>query len=271
MSGFLTDIQFEKYKKLIYDESGITFSSSNRSILESRLRERVRHSDAEDVDGYYQIIIRDQDALKGLLDSVTTNLTRFFRNQAHIDTFEKYVIPELIKMKRESGKKEVRVWSAGCSTGEEPYTLAMVLKETLPPDFTIAVTASDISLKSLMIGKEGFYAKHRISGVPEHYLNKYFDAREGGYAIKDDIKKLIKFDYHNLQNDSGQRNLDVVFCRNVLIYFDTPAQKTVVERFWDSLAPKSFLFIGHSESLFGMNTRFQFLKTDWACIYAKNT
>jgi chemotaxis protein methyltransferase CheR len=239
MSGFLTDIQFEKYKKLIYDESGITFSSSNRSILESRLRERVRSSTAEDVDGYYQIIIRDEGELKGLLDSVTTNLTRFFRNQAHIETFEYYVIPELIKMKREQGSKDVKVWSAGCSTGEEPYTLAMVLKETLPPDFSISVTASDISLKSLMIGKEGFYAKHRINGVPDKYLKKYFDEREGGYAIKEEIKSLIKFDYHNLQNDSGQRNLDVIFCRNVLIYFDAAAQKIVVDRFWESLAPRS--------------------------------
>lgn len=271
MAGYLTDTQFEKFKKLIYDESGITFSSSNRSILESRLRERVRNSSAEDIDGYYQIIIRDEGQLKGLLDSVTTNLTRFFRNQAHIETFEYYVVPELIKMKREQGNKEVKVWSAGCSTGEEPYTLAMVLKETLPPDFTITITASDISLKSLLIGNEGFYAKHRMNGVPEKYLTKYFDEREGGYAVKDDLKKLIKFDYHNLQNDSGQRNLDVIFCRNVLIYFDAVAQKTVIDRFWASLGAKSFLFIGHSESLFGMDTQFQFLKTDWACIYAKNS
>ena len=269
MSEFLSDDAFEKFRDLIYNESGIHFSSSNRTILESRLKERLRSSGLPDTMAYYRTITAGSDELKILLDSVTTNLTRFFRNTAHIETFEYFVIPNLIKAKRDLGERIVRIWSAGCSTGEEPYTIAMVARELLPAAFELEVIASDISLKSLMVGKEGFYGENRINGISEHYLNRYFNRTGNGYRINDDIKSLVRFDYHNLKHDSGLRRLDVVFCRNVLIYFDEAAQKATVERFWDVMAPQSFLFIGHSESLFGMQTRFEFLKTDWACIYQK--
>jgi chemotaxis protein methyltransferase CheR len=270
MSDFLSDVDFELYRKLIYDESGITFSTTNRSILESRLKERLREKKLESLKDYFSLITRDKEELKTLLDSVTTNLTRFFRNQAHFDAIEKYVVPELIKLRGPSGERKLRFWSAGCSTGEEPYTLAMLLKDILPAGWSFEIVASDISLKCLMVGKEGFYADARVQGIPEAYLPKYFDRKPGGYQIKDELKKTTRFDYHNLKNDSGLRNLDVVFCRNVLIYFDEAAQKASIERFWEAMAPKSFLFIGHSESLFGMNTKFEFVKTDWATFYRKN-
>jgi chemotaxis protein methyltransferase CheR len=269
MSDFLSDEYFEKFRSLIYDASGIHFSSTNRSILESRLRERLRNASLETVEEYYASIRGNEGELRALLDSVTTNLTRFFRNTAHVETFEYYVVPELVKMKKAGGSNQIRIWSAGCSTGEEPYTLAMILREILPADFTTEILASDLSLKSLMTGQQGFYADNRVQGVPERYLTRYFDRKTGGYQIKDEIRRMVRFDYHNLKHDSGQRNLDVIFCRNVLIYFDEAAQKAVVDRFWDALAPSAFLFIGHSESLFGMKTGFEFLRTDWACIYRK--
>jgi chemotaxis protein methyltransferase CheR len=106
-------------------------------------------------------------------------------------------------------------------------------------------------------------------GIPDNYLAKYFDKVEGGYKAKADIMAKIRCDYHNLKNDSGQKNLDVVFCRNVIIYFDEAAQTAVMGRFWDAMSTKSFLFIGHSESLFGMDTKFEFLKTQWATLYRK--
>ncbi len=268
MADFLSETDFELYRKLIYDESGIHFSATNRSILESRLRERLREKKLQTPAEYYAILIRDREELKLLLDSVTTNLTRFFRNQAHFDAIEHFVVPELLKLR--ASERKLRFWSAGCSTGEEPYTIAMLLKHILPAGWNYEVTASDISLKSLMVGKEGFYPETRVQGIPDEYLAKYFEKRPNGYQIKDEIKKTIRFDYHNLKNDSGQRGLDVVFCRNVLIYFDEAAQKATIERFWDAMAPKSFLFIGHSESLFGMNTKFEFVKTDWACFYKKS-
>jgi len=270
MSDIMTEPDFEKYKKLIYDASGITFTATNRSILESRLRERLRSSTAaKTVGDYYALLLKDSEELKAFLDSVTTNLTRFFRNMAHIDTFEKYVIPKIVKTKRETNApKTVRVWSAGCSTGEEPYTLAIVLQEKLPPDFTYQITASDISLKSLMTAKEAAYPENRMESVPPQFI-KYFDKKDQNFRVREDVKKNVRFDYHNLKFDSGQRGLDVVFCRNVLIYFDLAAQKEVIDRFWEAMAPTSYLFIGHSESLFGMETKFEFLRTDWACIYTK--
>ena len=270
MVEVLNDADFELFRKVIYDESGITFSETNRSILDSRLKERLREKSLESVKDYYKLITENKEEMKLLLDSVTTNLTRFFRNQPHFDAFEHYVIPHVIEEKKKTADKTIRIWSAGCSTGEEPYTIAMVLSEILPPGYDFKITASDLSLKSLMVGQQGFYPDARITGIPENYLAKYFTKVEGGYQVNKSLMEKIKFDYHNLKNDSGARNLDVIFCRNVLIYFDEAAQTSVVNKFYDALGDHSFLFIGHSESLFGMDTKFEFLKTEWACLYQKN-
>jgi chemotaxis protein methyltransferase CheR len=267
---FLSDANFELYRDLIYTESGITFTPTNRSILESRLKERLREKGVADVKTYFNSVKADKEELKGFLDSITTNLTRFFRNQAHFDALEKHVIPELINnIKKIPGT--IKIWSAGCSTGEEPYTIAMLLSEILPSSWKYEILASDLSLKCLMTAKEGYYAESRIVGIPDNYLAKYFEKVDGGYKVKADLQAKIKFDYHNLKHDSQQRNFDIVFCRNVIIYFDDAAQNAVINRFWDSMAAKSFLFIGHSESLFGMDTKFEFLKTEWATLYRKNT
>jgi chemotaxis protein methyltransferase CheR len=271
MTAFLTDEDFERFRKLIYDESGIHFSASNRTILESRLKERLKKAQMDSIGDYYALIKKNEGELKILLDSVTTNLTRFWRNTAHFQTFEYFVIPELVEHKKKSGNTKIKLWSAGCSTGEEPYSLAIVLKELLPPGFTADITASDLSLKSLMTAKEGFYPETRIGGVPEKYLDKYFERKGNGFQINDEIRGMIKFDYHNLKFDSGQRNLDVVFCRNVIIYFDEAAQRSVISQFWNAMNTHSYLFIGHSESLFGMETQVEFVKTEWATLYRKFT
>ena len=136
MADFLSDADFDQYRKLIYDESGITFSSTNRAILESRLKERLRDKQINHVNDYYAILLKDKEELKLMLDSVTTNLTRFFRNQPHFDALINYVIPEVLKLKKERGESKIRIWSAGCSTGEEPYTLAMIFKDKLPSNIT---------------------------------------------------------------------------------------------------------------------------------------
>ncbi|MDR0584742.1 MAG: protein-glutamate O-methyltransferase CheR [Treponema sp.] len=268
---FLTNADFEQYRALIYAESGITFTPTNRSILESRLKERLREKGIDSTRTYFTEISRNKEELKGFLDIITTNLTRFFRNQAHFDALEKFVVPELINNIKKGVPGTLRIWSAGCSTGEEPYTIAMLMNEILPPSWKYEIVASDISLKCLMTAKEGFYAESRIVGIPDSYLAKYFDKMEDGYKIHADIQSKIRFDYHNLKNDPDLHGLDIVFCRNVIIYFDEAAQKAVINRFWDAMASKSFLFIGHSESLFGMDTKFEFLKTQWATLYRKFT
>ncbi|MCI5828992.1 MAG: protein-glutamate O-methyltransferase CheR [Treponema sp.] len=270
MSDLLTDSQFNEFRKIIYDSSGITFSETNRSILDSRLKERLRDKNLQNLDEYYKIITSNKEEFKVFLDSITTNLTRFFRNQPHFDALINYVIPHVIENKKKTGDTKIKIWSAGCSTGEEPYTLAMLLKDKLPAPYTFEIIASDISLKSLMVGQQGFYPESRIAGIPQNYLASYFTKTDKGYQVKPDLMKTIKFDYHNLRFDMGARNLDIVFCRNVLIYFDEAAQKNTIDNFWKSMAKHSYLFIGHSESLFGMDTKFEFLKTPWACLYQKN-
>ena len=233
------------------------------------MKERLRERSIDSVKTYFAAISKDQGELKSFLDSITTNLTRFFRNQAHFDALEHFVVPELMKIKKDSGNT-IRIWSAGCSTGEEPYTIAMLMSEVLPVSWKFEIIASDLSLKCLMAAKEGFYAEGRIVGIPDNYLKKYFDKVEGGYKVRADLMSKIRFDYHNLKNDSGHKNMDIVFCRNVIIYFDEAAQTAVINRFWEAMASKSFLFIGHSESLFGMDTKFEFLKTQWATLYRKS-
>jgi chemotaxis protein methyltransferase CheR len=269
MNNFLTDEEFTLFSALIYDGSGIHFSTSNRPILESRLRERVKTAKLARVKDYYDLIRRDQEEMKTLLDSVTTNLTWFFRYEGHFTALENIVLPDLLKYKRSKSDHRLRVWSAGCSTGEEPYSIAMLLADKLPPDISLEVVGSDLSLKSLMVAKEGFYAESRVGGVPEKYLKRFLEVKNDGYQITENLKKLVRFDYHNLKFDSGLHDVDVIFCRNVIIYFDTAAQQQVVNRFWRTLTPHSFLFLGHSESLFGMDTKFEFVKTDWACLYRK--
>ena len=271
MLEVLNDADYELFRKVIYDESGITFSATNRSILDSRIKELLHKKNLTTPGDYYALVRKDPEEMKEMLDSVTTNLTRFFRNQPHFDAFVNYIIPKVVEYKKQHGSdRTIRIWSAGCSTGEEPYTIAMIMKDICPLGFDFKITASDISLKSLMTAQQGFYADSKVDGIPANYLQKYFTKVDGGYQIKKVVSDTIRFDYHNLKNDSGARNLDVVFCRNVLIYFDEPAQLAVINRFWNSMAPQSYLFIGHSESLFGMKTQFEFLKTDWACLYRKN-
>lgn len=271
MLEVLNDADYELFRKVIYDESGITFSATNRSILDSRIKELLHKKNLTTPGDYYALVRKDPEEMKEMLDSVTTNLTRFFRNQPHFDAFVNYIIPKVVEYKKQHGSdRTIRIWSAGCSTGEEPYTIAMIMKDICPLGFDFKITASDISLKSLMTAQQGFYADSKVDGIPANYLQKYFTKVDGGYQIKKEVSDTIRFDYHNLKNDSGVRNLDVVFCRNVLIYFDEPAQLAVINRFWNSMAPQSYLFIGHSESLFGMKTQFEFLKTDWACLYRKN-
>ncbi len=269
IENFLTEVQFSKFRDYIYNASGIHFSPSNRTILESRLKERLRKSEISDIEEYYKLITSNEGEMKTLLDTVTTNLTRFFRNTAHFNAFEHYVIPELVKFKKSKGENTVKIWSAGCSTGEEPYSLAMVLIDILPPGFKFDITASDLSLKCLMTAKEGFYSDQKVNGVSEKYLQRYFEKKPNGYLVKEEIRNSVKFDYHNLKAESGQRNLDIIFCRNVIIYFDEAAQNNVINKFYQAMSNHAYLFIGHSESLFGMDTKFEFLKTDFATMYRK--
>jgi chemotaxis protein methyltransferase CheR len=263
------DMYYEKLRDLIHKSSGIRFNDSNRSILETRLNEKLRIYKLS-ISEYYQMVTSDEGELKVLLDSVTTNLTRFFRTPMHYEALEKVILPHLVKHKIENKlKPHIRMWSAGCSTGEEAYSNAMALKEWLPSTFTFDILASDISLTSLMTANEGSYPKERCQDIPPRFLNKYMSLVDNDYVINPEIKKLITFDYHNLKSNNGQDRFDIVFCRNVLIYFDAEMQKEVADHFYSVMNYPSYLVIGHAESLFGFKTSFKFVQTSFSPLYVK--
>ncbi len=268
--SFLSDNDFISFKEKIYDESGIHFSGTNRPILESRIKERLKIKKIETPREYYNLILQDKNELSTLLDSVTTNLTKFFRNASHFEALRNKVLPEIIERKKDT--KKIKIWSAGCSTGEEPYSILITLLDLLQDysKWKIKIIASDISLKSLFIAREGYYSKERCENIDKRSLTKYFDKVGNGYKIKQYLKNMIKFDYHNLKYDNGERDIDIIFCRNVIIYFDRPAQESVIKRFYACLNENGYLYIGHSESLFGMKTGFVFHKIENACVYRKS-
>ncbi|UER67588.1 protein-glutamate O-methyltransferase CheR [Borrelia sp. BU AG58] len=259
-----------KFCSFVYENSGIRFDEKNKIVLKGRISDAIRELENIDTPNQlYDLILADKLKRDYFLDLVTTNLTRFFRNEAHFQTFEKFIVPSLVKIKNKENKNKIVIWSAGCSSGEEPYSLAFVLKSNLPKSFDFVIIASDLSLKSLMIAKEGYYSTQKCEHIPIKY-KKYITPHMDGYRVMSDIKKHIRFDYHNLNFESGFSNIDVVFCRNVLIYFDEKSKIQVLKKFYSSMSMKSYLFIGHSESLFGLDLPFKFLKTPWAIIYEKD-
>ncbi|QMU99193.1 protein-glutamate O-methyltransferase CheR [Borrelia sp. A-FGy1] len=259
-----------KFCNFIYENSGICFDEKNKIVLKGRINDAIHElENINTPNQLYNLIISDKIKKDYFLDLVTTNLTRFFRNEAHFQTFEKFIVPNLVKIKNKKNKNRIIIWSAGCSSGEEPYSLAFVLKSNLPANFDFIIIASDLSLKSLMIAKEGLYSIQKCEHIPTKY-KKYMSPYMNGYKVVNDIKKHIRFDYHNLNFESGFLNIDVVFCRNVLIYFDEKSKIKVLKKFYSSMSEKSYLFIGHSESLFGLDLPFKFLKTPWSIIYEKD-
>lgn len=270
--GFLSDQDFTDFSKLIYDASGIAFSEVNRPVLESRIKERMRQIKVEKISDYEQKIKADRKELATLLDNVTTNLTSFFRLEKHFETLSTTILPEIIAAKQKQRRLHIKIWSAGSSTGEEAYSIAITCLEVLKQEagmWKIEIIGSDLSFQSLMVANAGVYHKERVETIPKPILNKYFHPIGDEFAVNDEVKRTCRFDYHNLMFDNGEREFDIIFCRNVIIYFDRAAQEKVMRQFFNSLLPGGYLFIGHSESLFGMNTSFQFFKVGNTILYRK--
>jgi len=270
--SLLTDREFQLFKEKIYEESGIHFSAINRPILETRLKEKLKQLGLSAPMNYWDLINRNKDELNALLDSVTTNLTKFFRNDSHFAALRQSVFPEILLRKTQNQNKKIKIWSAGCSTGEEAYSVLITLLEILRDfrDWKIVIIASDISLTSLMVAKKGIYSSERVENIDLPLKAKYFDkVDDNHYKVKPILQELIRFDYHNLKFDNGERDFDIILCRNVIIYFDKKAQEELIKKFFVCLNEEGYLFIGHSESLFGMNSGFKFHKIDEACIYRK--
>jgi chemotaxis protein methyltransferase CheR len=261
----MTTEEFNLFRTLIYDTCGIDFHPDKSFLLESRLRKRMEICGISSYINYYYYLTSGHSAnseLITLVDSITINETNFFRNKPQFDLLSSYVLPELIAKKKREGKRTLRIWSAGCSSGQEPYSIAITLLENIPfvDLWDIKILASDISLRMLEIASTGCYAKNQLRGLDQKDIDKYFFKKsEDEYYINDKVKSLVTFDYHNLKNDNCLRNFDIIFCRNVMIYFDQITISKLVERFANSLQVGGYIFIGHAETLKGVNNRFKMI------------
>lgn len=271
------DVQdFERLRDFVREKGGIYFQSSKRHYFTRRLRRRMDALGYRDLREYYDFLVYDpsHQELSELLNVLTTTETYFFRNTQQLQSFEQEVIPALIERKQETGVSHLHLWSAGCSSGEEPYTLAMLLLETLPnfAQWRISIMATDINTTVMNKAREGLYSARSLRDTPRHYLRKYFTQEGEFYRIDQRVKQMVTFRTSNLvvpHETAIIQNVDCVFCRNVLIYFDVETCRNVVGMFYERMARKSYLFLGHSESLYRITTIFKLLKLHHSLVYYK--
>ena len=262
----MTDDEFKIFRDLIHKECGIYLNDTKKEFLRVRTEKRMKAAGMGSFYRYYKFITGvNKDELLRFLDSVTINETYFFRNVPQFEMLREKVLPELTELKRRQRDYNLSVWSAGCSSGEEPYSIAMELFEAIPdaPLWNIKIIASDISLRCLGLANAGKYHQEQLADVPGKYLGKWFKQDGEYYEVNDRIKKYVVFDYHNLQHENGMRGFDIIFCRNVMIYFNTDQQRRVVKRFAGSLNKGGYLFLGHAESLQGTTTNGEFKFHFW--------
>ncbi len=258
----MTEPQFTQLSGVIYDRSGIHFPEAKKYILESRLSHRLGELDMEDFDQYISYLTTgpyQMDEFQEMLNRITINETSFFRNDAQLAVFERRILPELMDNRPD---KRLRIWSAGCSSGEEPFTIAMLLHRTLGvrlPDWRIEILGTDISEKALGVASKGLYAPHAMRQTPRLIKDRYFTEEGRNYRLSDEIRSMVNFERHNLKDRLAAKRhgtWDIIFCRNVLIYFDDAMKESVLGMFHDQLADDGTLFIGHSERIEGLNHGF---------------
>jgi chemotaxis protein methyltransferase CheR len=263
---------------LVYQECGMFFDSRRTHFLQDRLQRRLRECQMDSFYSYYRRLIsaEGKQELSRLLEDLTVNETSFFRNKAQIELFHKHILDEIIRKKQAAKDYRLRIWSAGCSTGQEAYTIAMLIADALayhqlrepkasgttwpkplvPPPWRVEIPASDINYSVLRAGQEGIYNENQMSSVDYSYRLRYFDKVGERYAIKKSIKEIVHFDFHNLKTEFLPQSNDIIFCRNVMMYFDEAEQRRLVAKFYRCLAPGGYLLVGHAESLLGLTDKF---------------
>ncbi len=276
----MSDTAFHTLRDMIYERSGMHFPDHKKYILENRLARRVEDGGFETYEKYITFLKHDAGKEKEftcLFNIVTTNETFFFRDTNQLQAFESVALPDIVQNLKAKGSRKLRLWSAACSTGEEPYTLAMMVADKLSvPDYKewdIEIHGSDISEGVLSSARRGEYNDYSVRNVSQQHLSKYF-AKNGNnkYAIKPDVKKFVRFSNINLFDDAAlrmYRGMDIIFCRNVLIYFDEASKKKVISGLYNSLVSGGYLFIGHSESLFNVSRAFKLVNVNNVLIYQK--
>lgn len=261
----ITDREFSLFQELIYKEAGIYLSSVKKTLLMGRLTRRLRELDLHSFGAYYRFVIEkgDEERIR-LLDAVSTNETHFFREPAQFEFLEQRLLPEWLR-EAESGRRprKIRVWSAGCSTGEEPYSLAMALLLHFPfhSGWRIEILATDLSTRALERARSAIWPIEKIKEIPPRFLQPFMlrgtGGQEGKIKAGPEIRSLIRFERLNLNEAAYpvSETFDLIFCRNVLIYFDGESKRRVIDRLLRLLSPAGYLFIGHAESLTGLSDR----------------
>lgn len=263
----LSDKTFSRFSSFIYDEVGITLPPAKKIMLEARLNKRLKACGFRTFDDYADFVFSAEGREKelvSLIDVVTTNKTDFFREPQHFEFLVKVAIPSLIDSREAGFKNPFKIWSAGCSSGEEPYTMSMVLSEfaATRPGFQSSILATDISTAVLAKAKNAIYTEDNVDTIPlnlkKKYLLKSKDRDKQIVRIAPQQRFMISFRRMNFMEEFGMRELmDVIFCRNVIIYFDKPTQERLLNRFHRQLVAGGYLFLGHSETISGLNVPLQ--------------
>ena len=263
----LRDTEFEKISRLVYSHCGIHLHDGKKELVKARLSKRIREGNFRSFADYYDYVKTGEgtDEFIAMIDSLSTNLTSFFREDGHFRALSR-IVPELIREAARRGRPRLNLWSAGCSSGEEPYTMAVTALEAAQgTGADIRILATDISTRVLKKAGQGIYPAERVKSVPPDLLRRYFQIGQGNWAgyyrVKKDVRDLVRFERFNLMDPPAPGDpCNVIFCRNVMIYFDKKTQEGLVNRFHSRLAKGGYLFIGHSESLTGLSHAFQYLE-----------
>jgi chemotaxis protein methyltransferase CheR len=266
----ISDQEFHSMQGLVKDRTGIALSDHKRSLVVARLGKRLRTLGFGTFRHYYEHVTGGTGSgeLENFVNAITTNKTDFFRERAHFELLTREVVPALKRRALQTGERRVRIWSAGCSTGEEAYTIALTLCEALGSLLTwdVRILASDIDTNVLAQGSAGVYSAERAAEIPLPLLHRYFlkgsGVQAGQVKVGRAIHPLVTFRRINLLEEPWpiRTTFDCIFCRNVIIYFDKPTQSRLMYRFADSVRDDGYLFLGHSESLHGICDRFSFLR-----------
>lgn len=260
----MTESQFKSLAKIIYDRAGIHFPETKKYIVESRLGHRLTELEFEDFDQYIAFLTMgpyQTEEFQEMFNRITINETSFFRNEPQLSVFEKQILPKLMEARK--GAKRLRIWSAACSTGEEPFTLAIIVHRTLGirlKDWSVEILGTDISERALNIANTGEYSSYAMRSTPDLIKTRYFGEKGGLWTVDPEIRSMVNFELHNLNDRLAAKRhgtWDVIFCRNVMIYFDDDMKKRVVGMFGDQLADDGTLFIGHSENIRSVNDCFE--------------
>jgi chemotaxis protein methyltransferase CheR len=273
----MTDAEFRMFCELLKSRCGLHFDEDSRFLVERRLARRVQENDVGSFAAYHYLLRHDshgEEEFANLIDSLTTNETYFFRESGQLNALVEEIVPQLMEKRRESGQKTpITIWSAGCSSGEEPYSIVMMaLEANYRPGEDFRIYASDISRTVLTKSRRGVYREASFRETTALMRQRHFEEKDGHFRVADEVKKAVDFIHLNLMDRDKIALLgmmDVVLCRNVIIYFDLETKKQVIDTFYEKLRPSGYLLLGHSESLINISSAFTLEHVKRDLVYRK--